>query len=852
MALTNPCGLSVQKTLDIIKDNVLKGNYNDRNAVMKGLMNDPTLNLTYSEATQVADYYYSIYRKIANQNKKSGPIVHLSAAKRTEIQKNNLALDYLSGNTATYPLTDADLDHVMEIYEKADKAKTPSLKARFDEEANVFIAKKLPSYSNDLFRSSVYARPLLSAVFFIKSLTSNFHSQIERAIANTIWDGKKADFTFLTRFDGLANATFVDVLKGGIPATTIAHNEQFDFSKGRLEESGFEGSSLETSNKAKRAYYSLMKFYTKWSNRYNAAPDTRGIYSNAERHMYQLLKEKYRDLGMNDQDATEKSLQDMELDDKANSTRMAEAKFNELGLPITDKKGNSTSEFKVAVQEYQRLNRDHVIWSKALELSKNDFWKKNMTVASEQGFGDYGVFGLQAQLFSAMKNKIESASKGKLSAAFNLYAFGFLNGAANFAEDAIERMPIYALVKLGFLQARKGNVTDQELARDIARRQKDIIVKNVTTAAFFVGMKMIESLLCPGKKDKQSGYEIGQGRTQVGPCGIPVVVPPQMMAMYKVWNIVNQATNTDEEFFNTAMNILPVLVQSNQMGLGGTIDKLGTAGSEYASTQVQGKASDVRDEESQAKLLKIAVRGGVDFANSFLPIPSRTMNEAGTLAQRVKGQNQRQQDLTFSVDDKGKPNSWFQTLGKTSIASLGNVTGVNELIVAAIGSNKPYAMDWQGRKVVQLRGSDITGSGLDYNRNDELLIDAGVRPPYIPRTEKVDVSSTSKDKKGVLPVNVEEIKKQVRYLTDEEFYNVSKVLSEFNAEYFDKKYDEYRALVDKDKVLAKQQIETVFRRTKDQAIKAIEAGVTDPDKILKWVKENWEPTREQKVTETTF
>lgn len=850
MAITNPCGLSVQDTVKIIKENVLNGKYNGRNDMMKGLMNDPTLNLQYSEAKQVTDYYYSIYRKIANQNKTSGPVIHLDAEQKTQRQVNNLALDYLSGNTGGVPLTDADINHLQSLYEQADKAETPSLKAKFDEQANVFLAKFLPNYSTELFRSSVYARPLLSSVFFIKSLTSNLHAQVERTISNIIWDGKKADFTWLGKFQGLANATFVDVIKGGIPATTIAHNEHFDFSKGRLEESDFKGSTLESAGKLKKGYFGLMKFYTKWSNRFNAAPDTRGIYSNAERHMYQLLKEKYRDEGLTDEDATQKAIEDMELDDKDTATRMAEAKFKELGLPIENKRGKPTSEFKVAVQEYQRLKRDNVIWAKALELSKNDFWKKNMTVATELGFGDYGIFGVIAQFYQALKSKLESQTKGKVSAAFSLYAFGFLNGAANFAEDAIERFPLYGLTKYLFLQARKGNVTDQELVHDIARRQKDLIVKNVTTAMFFVGMKMMENLICGDKKNKQSTKELSETTTSIGPCGIPVLVPPQMMAIYKVYNMIDKATDSDEDFFNTVLTILPVMAQSNEMGLGGSFDKMATTIGKYSAAVVAGNK--VQQEEAEAKLTKETTRMAADVANSFLPIPSRMLNETGTVIERAKGQSQRQQDINFAINEKGNPKGWFNTLGKITIANLGNVTGVSEIMIAGFGSNKPYAMDWQGRKVVQLRGSDITGNGVQYNKNDELLIDAGVAPPYVSRQEKIEYANTKTDTKGFLDVPVEFSDKKVRYMTDNEYYNVSKALADFNKEYFKDNYDEIKSSLDTNEKVARKQINTVFSRTKDKAIEAIEKGLKTPEEILEYVKENWPPQREQKLTETNY
>lgn len=849
MAITNPCGLSVQQVADIIKNNVLTGNYDSRGKVMQALMTDPKLNLSYSEARQVADYYYSVYRKIAKQNKTKAPVTHLNAEQRTQRQVDSLVLDYLGGDTGAMPLTDADVDHLLELYKLADKADTPSLKAKYDEQANVFIAKFLPTYANELFRSSVYARPLLSAVFFIKSFTSNFHAQVERIISDSIWDGKKSDLRWFGKFDGLANATLAHTLKGGIPATTIAHNEQFDFSKGRLEEFDLSGTPLANANPAKKGYYNLMKFYTKWSNRFNAAPDTRGIYSNAERHFYQLLKEKYRDTGLSNEEATQKALKDIELDDRDTATKMAIDKFTELGLPIRGKNGKFTSEIKVAIQEYMRRHRDHVIWGKALELSKNDFWKKNMTTASELGFGDYGLFGLKAQFFSKLKNILETKTKSKLSSAFQLYALGFLNGAANFAEDAIERFPPYGAVKWLFLNSRKKKITDQELFHDIARRQKDIIVKNFTTAMFFVTVKMLESLICGDKKDKQSSSEISQGFTQIGVCGIPVLVPPQMMVMLKVYRMIDQSVSNDEQFFNTVLNVLPVLVQSNEMGLGGSIDRTVGNATEYAAAKGQG--NEVRANEAGAKVTNSIIRSASDMANTFIPLPSRAMNEAGTVAQRLQGETQRQQKLNFAIDAEGRKKGWLNTLGKITVANLGNVTGVQEIMIAAIGSDKPYAMDWQGRRIAQFRGADIVGNGIQYNLNDDLLIDAGLQPPYINRLEKIVVRKNTSTKKGYYANKIKRTELDLRYMTDEEFYNVSKALADFNKDHFEQYYDKLRSEVDSDKEAARREIKSVFDRSKTAALQAVEKGIDDPDKILKFIKSKWKTKREQRVTEST-
>ena len=845
MAAPTPCGLSFNRTLEIIKENVLNGNYNGRSEVMAGLLRD---GFTYAEARQVTDQYFKIYSRVSNQQKNLKPNIILSPKEKLSKRLNNIAVDYLNGNIQGFPMTDADTKALEAIYEKHAKADTPTLKEKYNEEASVFVQKFLPNYSNELFKSSVYARPLLSAVFFIKSLTSNLHAQIERSITDSIWDGKRADFTWLKKFGELANQSFVNVLKGGVPATSLYQSEaNVGTNKGRLEEFSIKDTEA-SSNPLKSKYYAAMKFMTKWSNRLNAAPDTRGIFSNAERHFYQLLKEKYRGLGMSNNEAQQEALKAMELDDKATATKMAELKFKELGLPIKSGNGKNTTEFNVAVAEYQRRHRNEDVWGRALMLSKNDFWKRNMTVASELGFGDYGLFGLKAQALSGLRDKLEKHKKTKALSAFNLYAFGFLNGAANFAEDALERVPLYGAIKLAFLQARKGNVTDSGLQDDISRRQRDIIVKNITTAMFFIVAKMIEKQFCPDYAGKQGTGEISEGRTQIGVCGIPLLVPPQMMATYKMYKIIDEATDNDEDFLATALNVLPVLVQSNQVGLGGGLDKLGTNSANWAVAKAQG--NQVRADEEKDKLVKQVIRMGADVGNSFLPIPSRVLNEAATVTQRVRGINQKQQDLPFAIDEFGDKKGMLNTLGKVTISSIGNVTGISEIIIAATGAKKEYAVDWQGRKVVQFRGSDITGSGIQYTKADDILATAGVKAPYVNRLEKVSDGKEKEKVKGFSGKTINKETKKVRYLTDEEYFNVSVALGQFNKEYFEKNGENIVKLVEGDKTTARKEFKRVFGNTKKRAIEAVGEGKDTVEEILNYVKKNWESKTVRKISST--
>lgn len=856
-ATSNPCGLSYDHIVDIIKEKVMGGTYNSRQELMDAMVAD---GFNYNEAKAIADFYYKIYKRLSINKQVKAPNIALTGKARLDKKIRNLAIDYLNGQVGAFTMTDQDFDHLEEIYKKEEAADTPTLKAKYADEAAVFIQQFMPGYTNELFRSFVYAKPLLSSVFFIKSVVSNLWGQVERSLFNTMWDGRKMDFSRLNKFNDLANASFKNVIKGGIPAATLFQAESgFDPTRGRVEEFGIAGTAADA-GKVKATYYRAINFLSKWSNRFNAAPDTRGIFHNAERHFYQLSKEYYRSIyeeqGLTKKDADEAASQDamrdMELDDINTSTQLAEAKFTELGLEAY-KDGKPTSEFQVAVAEYRRRGREEDRWKKALQLSKNDFWKKNMMLKSELGFGDTGIFGLKAQLLVRFRDYLEQKQANKSDSvgqkamtAFNLSAFGFLNGAANFAEDALERVPLYAAVKLGFLEHKKGEISDEQIQNDLLRRQKDIIAKNIVTAGFFLTGKMLEKIICPEQSERETASQISEGRTQIGICQIPSIVPPQMLATYKWYRIIGAASKNDDEFFATLLNMWPVLVQSNNVGLGGAADKVSTSIGKYAQAKIQGNET-VAGEEKQ-KIVNTAIEYGVGVGNSFLPIPSRAISEVSVTAQRLRGITQPQQPLPFAIDEEGNRLNFGKSFGKIAIHAMGNVTGINDISLAAIGANKEYAVDWLGRKVVQFRGSDITGSGIQYDTADDIIAEAGVKAPYVYRLTKVQAEEDYVNRRKELGINITEVESKQRYLTDKEYFNISEALGQFNKDYFDENGEDLIDLIKEDKTIARKVIQSVFDNSKKAAIEAIEKGFEDSGDINDYINNHWKPSRGIRVT----
>jgi hypothetical protein len=349
--------------------------------------------------------------------------------------------------------------------------------------------------------------------------------------------------------------------------------------------------------------------------------------------------------------------------------------------------------------------------------------------------------------------------------------------------------------------------------------------------------KYAEKIICPTKSDNVGVQDLSEGRTQIGVCGIPVIVPPQMMVMFKAYRLIDQAAQTDEEFFGTVSNLLPVLWQKNEMGLSGSMNKVIEHSGSYLINK--GRGNKIGAQEDLAKVSKDVIDAGTSYANSFIPLPSRMMNEAAMLAQRSQGITQKQQKLPFLTDQIGKPLGLWQSIGGISIHSLGNVTGVGEIISAAVASKKPYAMDWQGRKVVQFRGSDIVGNGIQYNEYDDILREAGVSTPYVNRLQKVEFDSNTEKGKTYYGRKLKETDKDIRYLTDEEYFNVSDALGRFRRDHFKEYSDELVAKVKKDKESARKDINGVFDASKGKAIEAVENGITDADGIYKYVTKNW-------------
>ncbi len=92
--------------------------------------------------------------------------------------------------------------------------------------------------------------------------------------------------------------------------------------------------------------------------------------------------------------------------------------------------------------------------------------------------------------------------------------------------------------------------------------------------------------------------------------------------------------------------------------------------------------------------------------------------------------------------------------------------------------------------------------------------------------------------------------KTVRYLTDEEYFNVSVALGNFNKEYFEKNEAKMVALVKADKALARKEFKRVFTAVKKRAIEAVAEGKDTDAEILSYVKRTWEGKGKRRTTVT--
>jgi hypothetical protein len=304
----------------------------------------------------------------------------------------------------------------------------------------------------------------------------------------------------------------------------------------------------------------------------------------------------------------------------------------------------------------------------------------------------------------------------------------------------------------------------------------------------------------------------------------------------------------DEDWSNLALKTLPVLTQENNLGLSGAIDKFGNSITNIGVASAQG--NDVRLAEEKDKLVKNVVRMGADYANSFIPLPSRIISEVGVIGQKAQGLTQKQMDLPFAIDEVGNKKGAFETLSKVSLAALGNVTGINEISLAALGSKKNYAVDWQGRKIVQFRGSDITGSGVQYLKADDILATAGVPAPYLNRLEKIKVDENKSKTLTFDGKKINKTEKQIRYLTDEEYFNASVALGDFNREYFADNENEMIKLVKEDKGTSQKIFKSLFISTKKSAIEAVSKGKKTSSEIKSYIERKVGKRKSFKISDT--
>ena len=168
-----------------------------------------------------------------------------------------------------------------------------------------------------------------------------------------------------------------------------------------------------------------------------------------------------------------------------------------------------------------------------------------------------------------------------------------------------------------------------------------------------------------------------------------------------------------------------------------------------------------------------------------------------------------------------------------------------------MGSKKPFAVDWLGRHTAQFRGSDIIGNGIQYEAPDDILMQVGLLPPYIARTQKLDVGA-SEVEVGYMDETVKMKQKRIRYMTDEEYANVSIALGDFHRNYFERNEKRLINEIKRNKGLTRKSLESVFRKSKDRAIKAVQSGIKEPKSIIQYINDNWDSGRGRETTESIY
>lgn len=854
--MANPCGLSYEKIVDILKNARL--NKQSKLDVTAELM---TQGLDYEEANEVANKYYSLYKEnVKKVNKKD--FTNFSE------QEKNVAKAYLDGVSTNLEMTQQDWDNIQDLYDKAKKAYdkgAKNLAASYAEKASLYIAERSSDLTGEVFTAFLHIKPLTSVGFLINSIQSNAYQRWENSFVEsirTLFTHGYLDFRSLPAENKkFAYAYTKSLLGGAMPVSDALETDigksPFRPEYSKLSQSGFKG-----------WYYKALQTWNKFGGKLINTPDTFALVANSERHTLQLYKEKYLQEGDSIKEATKKAYEAITLKDEAAARSEIDDLFTDLEIEKLNKSGNETSEYKLAVQEARRSNRETDIVDKAMLLSKNDLFKEVMTKPSDLGFIQTGLPGYLARGLDAIRKAtlgdIHKAGTIRRVIAFN--TFGYVNGAAAYLDKVLEAHAGYAAVKIIMGQIKKKGVTDPQIIADITRKQNQLVAKQFFVATSLLALqavkKILEETICKGEGvDEIPKTQIVNSSHQFTICGrtIPMFFAPQLKIAYAWWDTIGSLVKgegaEDEDIMSLAFQPFIMAADESRWGetkfskLMGNIRSIRDANNEVQKTEIIGKS------------VKIGTDLALNYVNGFLPFPTRPIQEVGSGVNLLaKGNDVKQQDVVLSTDSKGQYTNMFNTIAKNGKVSLYNAIGITDWMNAFGIKEGLEAIDYQGRKIGTLRNMYLVGDGVQYNKVDEMYALTAVKPPYLSRYLKPESTDGEVEihesilSAGGYKRNIDKL----QYLTNDEFSVAAKATAKFYKEWWDTNYDKVKENylkggADKDFIIEDvKKISDVANLSK-KVIAAIESGQTTEDGIYSYlVKKLVDPKKKINRTQKEF
>ena len=691
---------------------------------------------------------------------------------------------------------------------------------------------------------------MVSIRFFVSSAWSNLYANIER-VAITAF-GTKGGID-LRQFKNIFGTEYgwqkgISVLKGGIVAMdTIRTEINNNITKSRPEKLRLGGLS------------SVYATFSDYGKRTIDVHDTLGIISVSDMHYRTILQNKYYDdfieAGFSEKEARilarEQANADMEFIEEEEAKRMTDIIYSNDGIVVDDNFRN-TSKYKVTFEEIKRSNRDEEISQRAFLKASEDFFKTIMTEKSEFGGWYNGLFGQFAILMQNIKNGLIAsaeinAKNGNVKTAMaqkalGLSVFGFLNGTSAFAEKSLEIVPLYGFLKIAGLQY-SGKKINNELRNEIGQKQRDIAIRMALGLALYGMMRAIKAIAeenCDNKNLKIPESDIF-GKYRMNICGktiMPFLIPPQLEPAFAFYNWLfdTKISQKKDDLLEDSIGVVVGLLSNARIGADQPSIKMIEnlkKGLEYSNNN-----NEIAAQESYSKSINYGIGIVVNYANTFLPITTRPIQEVGSYL----SPNQLQNRPIFDIKN---PNDVIVTIANATKYQLANLFILSSFAQVFINNKKPL-LDWQGRTVVNLRAGYFVGDGIQYNKYDDLFAQAKASLPYISPYSEIETEILDKQVlKSPLSKKGEKVIVQgKRYLTEDELYEVQKNVGKFTYSFFEKNYDEY---IKMDIEKRKRELDRFSKMLSDRVNKALGKGIK-PEEIEIYLNKKMKSSRQLQTT----